>query len=89
MSRRFFRTVLVGLLMAVGSVAGAQEKSVRPGVNDTFKDPDLKQFQERFETESREIFSKRKEILESCKVTNGMSVADVGAGTGLFTRAFA
>jgi len=89
MSRRFFRAVLVGLLMAVGSVAGAQEKSVRPGVNDTFKDPDLKQFQERFETESREIFAKRKEILEACKVTHGMSVADVGAGTGLFTRAFA
>lgn len=76
-------------LLGVAPMAMAQDKSVRPGVNDTFKDPDLKQFQERFETESREIYAKRKEILAACKVTPGMSVADVGAGTGLFTRAFA
>ena len=43
----------------------AQEKSVRPGVNDTFRDPDPKAFTERFEIESREVFAKRKEILEA------------------------
>ena len=31
----------------------AQEKSVRPGINDSFKDPNVKEFVERFEIESR------------------------------------
>ena len=32
-------------------------------INDTFRDPDPKQFVERFEIESREVFAKRKEIV--------------------------
>jgi ubiquinone/menaquinone biosynthesis C-methylase UbiE/intracellular sulfur oxidation DsrE/DsrF family protein len=67
----------------------AQEKSVRPGVNDTFRDPDPKAFTERFEIESREVFAKRKEILEAIKLRPTDVVADIGAGTGLFTRLFA
>ena len=46
----------------------AQEKSVRAGVNDTFRDPDPKAFTERFEIESREVFAKRKEILEAIRL---------------------
>ena len=67
----------------------AQEKSVRPGVNDTFRDPDPKAFTERFEIESREVFAKRKEILEAIRLKPTDVVADIGAGTGLFTRLFA
>ena len=67
----------------------AQEKSVRPGVNDTFRDPDPKAFTERFEIESREVFAKRKEILDAIKLKPTDVVADIGAGTGLFTRLFA
>jgi tRNA A58 N-methylase Trm61 len=64
----------------------AQEKSVRPGVNDTFKDPNVKDFVERFEIESREVFAKREEILKACGIKEGQTLADIGAGTGLFTR---
>ena len=67
----------------------AQEKSVRPGVNDAFRDSDPKAFTERFEVESREVFAKRKEILEAIKLKPNDVVADIGAGTGLFTRLFA
>ena len=67
----------------------AQEKSVRPGINDPFKDPDLKKYVETFEGESREVFNKRKEIVTAVKVKPGDVVADAGAGTGLFTRLFA
>ncbi len=67
----------------------AQEKSVRPGVNDAFRDSDPKAFTERFEVESREVFAKRKEILEAIKLKPTDVVADIGAGTGLFTRLFA
>jgi predicted methyltransferase len=67
----------------------AQEKSVRPGINDPFKDPDVKKYVETFEGESREVFTKRKEIVAAVGLKPDSVVADVGAGTGLFTRLFA
>src|ERR1019366_5473889 len=67
----------------------AQEKSVRPGINKPFENPDLKDFIKKFEGESREIAVSAKEIVAACKIKPGMVVADVGAGTGLFTRKFA
>lgn len=70
-------------------VAAAQEKSVRPGINDPFKDPDVKDFQGKFEGESREVFAKRDKVVAACKLRPGMVVADVGSGTGLFTRLLA
>lgn len=67
----------------------AQEKSVKPGINDSFRDPNVGEFVERFEIESREVFAKRKEIVTACGIVEGQTVADIGAGTGLFTRLFA
>ncbi|MGA2065793.1 MAG: methyltransferase domain-containing protein [Thermoguttaceae bacterium] len=69
--------------------AHAQEKSVRPGINKTYENPDVNESVRRFESENREVFSKRKEIVAACKLKPGMSVADIGAGTGLFTHLFA
>jgi len=68
--------------------AHSQDKSVKPGINDSFRDPDLKEFQGKFEIESREVFSLRKEIVAACQLKPGLTVADIGAGTGLFTRMF-
>jgi ubiquinone/menaquinone biosynthesis C-methylase UbiE len=68
---------------------GAQEKSVRPGINKAFENPDLPEFLKKFEGESREIAAHATEIVSACKLKPGMAVADVGAGTGLFTRKFA
>ena len=67
----------------------AQEKSVRPGINKPFENPDLKDFLNKFEGESREIAAHAKEIVAACKIKPGMVIADVGAGTGLFSRKFA
>jgi precorrin-6B methylase 2 len=77
------------LLLLAATLAVAQDKSVKPGINDSFKDPDLKKFKESFEGESREIFALRARIVAACKLKPGMAVADIGAGTGLFTRLFA
>ncbi len=66
----------------------AQERSVKPGINDSFRDPDVQEFQGRFEIESREVFHRRQEIVAACGIQSGMKVADIGAGTGLFTRLF-
>jgi FkbM family methyltransferase len=77
------------LLLALALPALAQEKSVRPGINKAFENPDVKEFVGKFEGESREVFAQRKEIVAACKLKPGMAVADIGAGTGLFTRLFA
>ncbi len=84
---RAFGPLVLGVLL--GLPALAQEKSVRPGINKPFEDPDVKEFVGKFETESREIYARRKDILDKCQLKGGMAVADVGAGTGLFTRLFA
>jgi ubiquinone/menaquinone biosynthesis C-methylase UbiE len=75
--------------LAFGPLASGQEKSVRPGINKPFADPNVKEYVGKFEVESREVYAKRKEILAACKLKPGMVVADIGAGTGLFTRLFA
>lgn len=81
--------LLVVCSISFSATLNAQEKSVRPGINDTFRDPDPKQFTERFEIESREVFAKRTEILKAVALKPTDVVADIGAGTGLFTRLFA
>jgi CubicO group peptidase (beta-lactamase class C family)/ubiquinone/menaquinone biosynthesis C-methylase UbiE len=80
--------VLAVLIFSLGS-SFSQEESVRPGINDPFKNPDVKEYIGKFETESREIYAERKQIMDACPVKPGMTVADIGAGTGLFTRMFA
>ncbi len=85
-----YRVVFSSLfLMTPLSLANAQEKSVRPGINEPFQNPDVKKFEGTFEGESREVFAKRKEIVAAVGLKPGDSVADIGAGTGLFTRLFA
>lgn len=83
-------TLLVLFIVTFGAgLLHAQEKSVRPGINQPFENPDLAKFIGIFEGESREIFTQRKEIVAVCKIKPGMAVADIGAGTGLITRLFA
>jgi predicted methyltransferase len=71
--------------------APAPESSVKPGVNEDYLDPALEvaAFEQRFEVESREVYAQRARIAELLQLRPGMTVADVGAGTGLFTLIFA
>lgn len=89
--RLLFLVTCWSLVVAVCDLSTglAQEKSVKPGINDAFRNPDVKEFQGKFETESREVFVRRKEIVAACAIKPGQVVADIGAGTGLFTRLFA
>jgi SAM-dependent methyltransferase len=85
---------LLCLAIACASSAEApskpKEASVRPGVNESFlaEDLDVEHFVEIFEGESREVFAQRERIVEALAVSSGMTVADIGAGTGLFLPAF-
>jgi len=89
--KTFFSTLVAGLVVCFPTLlpTTAQEKSVRPGINKPFENPDLKEFIPKFEGESREIAAHAGYIVAACKLKPGMVVADVGAGTGLFTRKFA
>jgi 3-mercaptopyruvate sulfurtransferase SseA/ubiquinone/menaquinone biosynthesis C-methylase UbiE len=82
------RALLALAIVPFVHLAAAQEKSVRPGINKPFENPDVPEFIGKFETESREIFAQRKEIVAACNLKPGMTVADIGAATGLFTRLF-
>jgi predicted methyltransferase len=79
------------LLCLLASLAFAQDASVKPGINDKFLDPNLKveEWTQKFETESREIFHQREKIVAAIGLKPGMAMADIGAGTGLFTLHFA
>jgi ubiquinone/menaquinone biosynthesis C-methylase UbiE len=76
-------------VIPLGMPIYAQEKSVKPGINDAFKNPDINKYLKTFEGESREIYQQRQKIVAVCALRQGMVVADIGAGTGLFTRLFA
>jgi ubiquinone/menaquinone biosynthesis C-methylase UbiE len=81
---------LTPALLLLCTVCLAQEASVKPGINDKFLDPKLKveEWTEKFETESREIFLQREKIVAALELKPGMKMADIGAGTGLFTLPF-
>ncbi|MGP0068990.1 MAG: class I SAM-dependent methyltransferase [Isosphaeraceae bacterium] len=83
----------VVVLAATGGWTRTQEQKAEPRtdskINDAFKKPDVKQFVKRFESEDRENYAQRHEIVAALNLVPGMAVADIGAGTGLFTRLFA
>jgi predicted methyltransferase len=87
--RRILHAVSLGVTLILFGALSAQEQSVRPGINKAFEKPDVKEYLKKFEGESREIAASAKEIIAACKLKPGMAIADVGAGTGLFTRKFA
>jgi ubiquinone/menaquinone biosynthesis C-methylase UbiE len=60
-------------------------------MNKKFTDPnvDIQEFVKRFESEARDIYAKRQEISRAVGLRPGDAVADIGAGTGVFTYLFA
>jgi ubiquinone/menaquinone biosynthesis C-methylase UbiE len=60
-------------------------------MNKKFTNPniDIQEFVKRFENESRDIYVKRKDITRAVGLKPDYAVADIGAGTGLFTQLFA
>jgi len=81
--------VLVALLGAALPVRGIADAGADPAINRPYQDPEYSQWVEAFERPGREVFDRRQEIVAASGVRSGMAVADVGAGTGLFTRLFA
>src|SRR5262245_30939361 len=68
---------------------GALGQGAAPEINEPYRNPDYRRWQRSFETEGREVYEKRLAIVDAAAPKPGQAVADVGAGTGLFTRLFA
>jgi predicted methyltransferase len=76
-------------LCVAAAVAGSScRRHLPPGPNDAYHDPRVSAlvWQHYFEDDGRgEIYQKREAILALAPVQAGMTVADIGAGTGLFS----
>ena len=86
--------LLPACLLAACNTPGSAtptEAPVNAASNDGFMDPevDVDAMVQRFEVESREIAAQRDRITEAIGLREGMAVADIGAGTGLFLEPFA
>jgi predicted methyltransferase len=89
MIRGCLHALLLVVSLCLTGPTFAKEQSVSPGINSSFENPSFQEWVERFEHEGREVYDKRNEIVQATGVQPGMIVADIGAGTGLFTRLFA
>ncbi len=90
MKTPFAPYIAAAALAALTSLACAQERSVAPGINERFLEgQNFSEFVDQFEREGREIYDKRHEIVKETALKPGMAVADIGAGSGLFTQLFA
>jgi len=67
----------------------ASGQGASPEINEQYRDPDYSRWQRNLETEGREVYEKRLAIVDAAAPRPGQAIADVGAGTGLFTRLFA
>ncbi len=86
---RIFRTTACCSLILFTLPLPAEEQAVSPDINSYFQNPDWQQWVNTFERTGREVYDKRHAIVAASSVKAGMVVADIGAGTGLFTRLFA
>jgi len=73
------------VLMVVPATTTAQEQSVKPGINDSWVDPDLDRILSLLEREDRSIYKYRHAIVAALGLEPGMHAADVGSGTGFLT----
>jgi ubiquinone/menaquinone biosynthesis C-methylase UbiE len=79
----------LALSLLIALAAAAQEQSVNPGINKQFENPAVADFVPRFERDGRDPYDHRFEVVKAVGLKPGMVIADIGAGTGLFTRMFA
>jgi ubiquinone/menaquinone biosynthesis C-methylase UbiE len=87
--RSGIRTIHLAVIAVLGTSATCLAQDRPSEINKPFENPDVAQYIKRFESESREVYAQREAIVAAVGLKPGMAVADVGAGTGLFTRPFA
>jgi ubiquinone/menaquinone biosynthesis C-methylase UbiE len=84
------RCRLAGILIfAFAAMPLAAEQNVNPGINRHYENPNVTQWRGVFERDGREVWDRRHDIIGHLRLSPGLFVADVGAGTGFFTALMA
>ncbi len=82
-------TVLLLFLLLAPPAWTVEAPGARHDINVPFEDAEYEHWVGIFERPGREVYDRRHQIVEATGVWRGAVVADIGAGTGLFTRLFA
>ncbi|NEV60321.1 class I SAM-dependent methyltransferase [Thiorhodococcus minor] len=80
---------LIALWLLLPVLSAAETPAVGPEINADDHGADPQRWESIFERSGREVFDRRVEILQALQIPPGLRIADVGAGTGLFTLRFA
>ena len=83
------RTILLLAILLSSTITAAMTPGADPDVNTPFRSPDPRRWMQILESPGRELYDRRHEIIATLDLQPGMDVADVGAGTGLFTELIA
>lgn len=68
----------------------AEQRAILDTINDSYEEEtDVETWRTRFEKVGREVHDRRGEIIAELRIEPGSVIADVGAGTGLYTLPFA
>jgi SAM-dependent methyltransferase len=86
--------ILIALVACFGWAATqaqqqAPAKSVKPGINEQWKSPNVEPLVATLESESREIYAQREALAAIVGPRPGAAIADVGAGSGFMVEEFA
>ncbi len=93
-------SILVALVILGSFLCGAESATAQQedpshitqsaiDLNESFADPDAQLWVQRFERAGRAVFDARFALLDVLSLRPGMSVADIGAGSGFFGRLIA
>jgi predicted methyltransferase len=89
LSKHITSVMFLAVSIATAAVpARGQDQSVNPGINKQFENPTPTEFIGRFERDGRDPYDHRFQVIDAIGIKPGTAIADVGAGTGLFTRLF-
>ncbi len=83
------RWLMLLLLLVSATALAEEERVVEPSINAYYHGADAAEWRSIFERRGRELFDRRFQIVHALRLRPGMAVADVGAGTGMFTLLFA
>ncbi len=84
-----FPALMVLMIHMILPAGCAPEQSVKPGINERWRSPEIEPLIGSIESESREIYVNRALLAAVVAPRPGSAVADVGAGSGFMSEQFA
>ena len=83
------KLLIISLLFFFSGLSYAYEENANPGINTYYEGTTYNEWVGVFESDGREVYSKRHAVVKELKLKPGLDVADIGAGTGFYSFLFA